>query len=145
MVFMLATLGRSFRDLYGSLTSLPVGQDSSWIGQIHAYWISLALSPCWRDRKCRDGTMAAQRNLDPVEGTVGMSSFASAHESGRGRGVSRVLIIVQNLPVPFDRRVWLECQALVSAGYRVAVVCPKGDRDPPYQVIDTVQLYKYRP
>jgi hypothetical protein len=38
----------------------------------------------------------------------------------------RVLIIVQNLPVPFDRRVWLECQALVSAGYRVAVVCPKG-------------------
>jgi len=57
----------------------------------------------------------------------------------------RVLIIVQNLPVPFDRRVWLECQALVSAGYRVAVVCPKGSGDPPYQVIDTVELYKYRP
>ena len=57
----------------------------------------------------------------------------------------RVLIIVQNLPVPFDRRVWLECQALVSAGYRVAVVCPKGSGDPTYQVIDSVQLYKYRP
>jgi len=57
----------------------------------------------------------------------------------------RVLIIVQNLPVPFDRRVWLECQALVSAGYRVAVVCPKGKGDPAYQVIDRVQLYKYRP
>ena len=57
----------------------------------------------------------------------------------------RVLIIVQNLPVPFDRRVWLECQALVSAGYRVAVVCPKGKGDPSYQVIDGVQLYKYRP
>jgi glycosyltransferase involved in cell wall biosynthesis len=57
----------------------------------------------------------------------------------------RVLIIVQNLPVPFDRRVWLECQALVSAGYRVAVVCPKGSGDPPYEVIDTVELYKYRP
>ena len=28
--------------------------------------------------------------------------------------VSRILIVVQNLPVPFDRRVWLECQALVS-------------------------------
>ena len=39
-----------------------------------------------------------------------------------GRLVSRVLIIVQNLPVPFDRRVWLECQALVSAGHQVAVV-----------------------
>jgi len=57
----------------------------------------------------------------------------------------RVLIIVQNLPVPFDRRVWLECQALVSAGCQVAVVCPKGGGDPAYEVVDTVQLYKYRP
>ncbi len=57
----------------------------------------------------------------------------------------RVLIIVQNLPVPFDRRVWLECQALTSAGYRVAVVCPKGRNDPAYEVIDSVELYKYRP
>jgi glycosyltransferase involved in cell wall biosynthesis len=59
--------------------------------------------------------------------------------------VSRVLIIVQNLPVPFDRRVWLECQALLSEGHQVAVICPKGDGDPSYQVIDTVELYKYRP
>jgi glycosyltransferase involved in cell wall biosynthesis len=59
--------------------------------------------------------------------------------------VTRVLIIVQNLPVPFDRRVWLECQALIADGYQVTVVCPKGDGDPPYQVIDTVELYKYRP
>jgi glycosyltransferase involved in cell wall biosynthesis len=57
----------------------------------------------------------------------------------------RVLIIVQNLPVPFDRRVWLECQALLSAGYRVAVVCPKGKGDPAYEVVNTVELYKYRP
>ena len=59
--------------------------------------------------------------------------------------MSRILIVVQNLPVPFDRRVWLECQALASAGHRVAVVCPKGDGDPSYQVIDAVELYKYRP
>ena len=57
----------------------------------------------------------------------------------------RILIIVQNLPVPFDRRVWLECQALTGAGYRVAVVCPKGKGDPAYQVIDGVEIYKYRP
>jgi glycosyltransferase involved in cell wall biosynthesis len=61
------------------------------------------------------------------------------------RRAPRLLIIVQNLPVPFDRRVWLECQALTSAGYRVAVVCPKGKGDPAYQVVDGVQLYKYRP
>jgi glycosyltransferase involved in cell wall biosynthesis len=59
--------------------------------------------------------------------------------------VQRVLIIVQNLPVPFDRRVWLECQALVSAGYQVAVVCPKGSGDPSYEVVDGVRLYKYKP
>ena len=59
--------------------------------------------------------------------------------------MTRVLIIVQNLPVPFDRRVWLECQALISDGYQVAVVCPKDKGDPAYQVINTVELYKYRP
>jgi glycosyltransferase involved in cell wall biosynthesis len=59
--------------------------------------------------------------------------------------VSRILIIVQNLPVPFDRRVWLECKALTGAGYRVAVVCPKGTGDPGYEVVDGVELYKYRP
>lgn len=57
----------------------------------------------------------------------------------------RVLIIVQNLPVPFDRRVWLECQALTSAGYQVAVVCPKGKGDLAYAVVDAVELYKYKP
>jgi len=59
--------------------------------------------------------------------------------------VKRVLIIVQNLPVPFDRRVWLECRALTAAGYQVAVVCPKGKDDPSYQVIDGVRIFKYRP
>ena len=58
--------------------------------------------------------------------------------------MTRILIIVQNLPVPFDRRVWLECQALVSAGHRVTVVCPRGDDDPAYEVVDKVELYKYR-
>jgi len=38
----------------------------------------------------------------------------------------RVLIVVQNLPVPFDRRVWLEAQTLRDAGYDVTVICPSG-------------------
>ncbi|GAA5083484.1 glycosyltransferase family 4 protein [Microbacterium yannicii] len=61
---------------------------------------------------------------------------------GAGR---RVLIIVQNLPVPLDRRVWLECQALTAQGYSVAVICPKGPGDPSYQELDGVQIYKYAP
>lgn len=47
--------------------------------------------------------------------------------------------------MPFDRRVWLECQALTSAGYQVSVVCPKGRDEPSYEVIDSVRLYRYRP
>jgi glycosyltransferase involved in cell wall biosynthesis len=61
------------------------------------------------------------------------------------RARPRILIIVQNLPVPFDRRVWLECKALNAAGYDVTVVCPKGKEDPGRQVLDGVTLLKYRP
>ncbi|MDH6238268.1 glycosyltransferase family 4 protein [Cryobacterium sp. CG_9.6] len=58
---------------------------------------------------------------------------------------TRVLIIVQNLPVPLDRRVWLECQALHAQGYSVSVICPKGPGDPAREVIDGIGIYKYRP
>jgi glycosyltransferase involved in cell wall biosynthesis len=58
--------------------------------------------------------------------------------------MSRILVIVQNLPVPFDRRVWLECQALVAEGHEVTVVCPKDDDDPAYEVVEGVELHKYR-
>lgn len=58
---------------------------------------------------------------------------------------SRVLIIVQNMPVPLDRRVWLECQALLDAGFSVSVICPKGPGDPAYHEVDGVAIYKYRP
>ncbi|HET8595391.1 MAG TPA: glycosyltransferase family 4 protein [Intrasporangium sp.] len=60
-------------------------------------------------------------------------------------GAPHVLIIVQNLPVPLDRRVWLECQALVASGYEVSVICPKGPGDPSHQHLDGVYIYKYRP
>lgn len=54
-----------------------------------------------------------------------------------------VLIVVQNLPVPLDRRVWLECQALRDVGYDVAVICPKGPGDRAFEILDGVSLYKY--
>lgn len=56
-----------------------------------------------------------------------------------------VVILVQNLPVPLDRRVWLECRALTDAGYRVSVICPKGEGDPDFEVLDRVAIYKYDP
>ena len=63
--------------------------------------------------------------------------------SGSRRALRSVLIIVQNLPVPFDRRVWLECQALRRGGYEVSVICPKGPGDPAEETIDGVTIYKY--
>ncbi len=36
-----------------------------------------------------------------------------------------VLIVVENLPVPLDRRVWQESCALRDAGYEVVVICPR--------------------
>ena len=56
----------------------------------------------------------------------------------------RVLIIIQNLHVPFDRRVWLECQSLRRAGYDVTVVCPAGPASLPHEVIDGIEVFTYR-
>lgn len=38
----------------------------------------------------------------------------------------KILIIVENLPVPFDTRVWQEATTLAANGYTVSVICPKG-------------------
>ncbi len=57
----------------------------------------------------------------------------------------RVLVIVQNLPVPFDRRVWLECQTLTRAGYDVTVVCPAGEGTEAEQQVDGVRIVAYPP
>ena len=56
----------------------------------------------------------------------------------------RVLIIVQNLPVPFDRRVWLECRTLRDAGYDVTVICPRGKETAAHQVVEGVAIHGYR-
>ena len=38
----------------------------------------------------------------------------------------KILIIVENLPVPFDTRVWQEATTLAANGYTVSVICPVG-------------------
>ena len=56
-----------------------------------------------------------------------------------------ILVLVENLSVPFDRRVWQESCALVDAGFRVTVICPTGlNRDhAPDEVIDGVRILRY--
>jgi glycosyltransferase involved in cell wall biosynthesis len=61
--------------------------------------------------------------------------------AGKGR---RVLIIVQNLPVPFDRRVWLEATSLTRAGYAVSVICPKAKGfNESFESLEGVDIYRY--
>lgn len=56
----------------------------------------------------------------------------------------RVLIIVENLPLPFDRRVWQEARTLHAAGATVSIICPTGkgysDR---YQCLDGIHIYRH--
>jgi len=58
----------------------------------------------------------------------------------------KVLIVVQNLPVPFDRRVWLEATTLQQNGYRVSVISPKGRKGTyaaGHEVIEGVTICRY--
>jgi glycosyltransferase involved in cell wall biosynthesis len=54
------------------------------------------------------------------------------------------VIIVENLPVPFDRRVWQEAEALRDAGWQVSVICPSSKQYPQhYEVIDGITVYRH--
>jgi glycosyltransferase involved in cell wall biosynthesis len=56
----------------------------------------------------------------------------------------RVLIIVENLPCPFDRRVWQEANTLAAAGYQVSIICPKGKGyDKSFEEIDGIAVYRH--
>ena len=56
----------------------------------------------------------------------------------------RVLIIVENLPVPFDRRVWLEATTLTAAGYKVSVICPTGKGfERRRETLDGIEIYRH--
>jgi glycosyltransferase involved in cell wall biosynthesis len=57
-----------------------------------------------------------------------------------------ICIMVENLPVPVDRRVWSEARALRDAGYVVSVICPKGKKSctASYELLDGVHIYRHR-
>ncbi|WP_431985760.1 glycosyltransferase family 4 protein [Streptomyces griseoflavus] len=72
----------------------------------------------------------------------GDTSFTDPSGGGAGR---RALVLVENLSVPFDRRVWQECTTLRDAGWEVHVVCPRGTKrdTEPEAVIDGVRIHRY--
>lgn len=58
--------------------------------------------------------------------------------------MKKLLIIVENLPVPFDTRVWKEARWLHENGYQVTVLCPKGKNyQKAYECIEGVHIYRH--
>ena len=56
----------------------------------------------------------------------------------------KILIIVENLPVPFDTRVWKQATALHKGGYEVTVLCPKGKGfERGYELRDGIRIYRH--
>ncbi len=56
----------------------------------------------------------------------------------------RVLILVENLPVPFDRRVWQEATTLRAHGWQVSVICITGDGyEKTHEIVDGIHIYRY--
>jgi glycosyltransferase involved in cell wall biosynthesis len=55
------------------------------------------------------------------------------------------LVLVENLSVPFDRRVWQECTSLTTGGWQVSVICPRGRRrdTESFARIDGVDIHRY--
>jgi len=62
----------------------------------------------------------------------------------RARKGRRVLIIVENLPLPFDRRVWQEARALAAAGFTVSIICPKAPAfEKSFERIDGIDIHRH--
>jgi glycosyltransferase involved in cell wall biosynthesis len=56
----------------------------------------------------------------------------------------KVLMVVENLPVPFDRRVWQEANALKDAGAEVSVICPTGKGfEAKHELINGINVYRH--
>jgi glycosyltransferase involved in cell wall biosynthesis len=56
----------------------------------------------------------------------------------------KILIIVENLPVPFDTRVWKEAASLHANGYEVTVLCPRGKGyTRKHEIIDGIHIYRH--
>jgi glycosyltransferase involved in cell wall biosynthesis len=56
----------------------------------------------------------------------------------------KILIIVENLPVPFDARVWNEACSLQANGYGVTVLCPKDQKHKKgYEFLNGIHIYRH--
>ena len=105
----------------------------------------MACSNFSNERATRNFASRAPRHLDQEQAMVN-----NAKEQPEFRGTTKqrptaVCIIVENLPVPLDRRVWREAAALRDAGYSVSVICPKGKGSctASHEVLEGIHIYRH--
>ncbi len=55
----------------------------------------------------------------------------------------RATILVQNLPVPLDRRVWSEACALRDAGWRISIVAHRGEGQRWHEELEGIECCRY--
>jgi glycosyltransferase involved in cell wall biosynthesis len=73
-----------------------------------------------------------------------MPDLSLGRGNGRASSKPAVLILVENLPVPLDRRVWQESCVLRDAGYEVVVICPRmRGFDEAEEFIDGIYVYRH--
>ncbi len=58
----------------------------------------------------------------------------------------KILMVVENLSVPADPRVWIEATTLRDRGFQVSIICPKGSsrHRESYICIDNIHIYRYQ-
>jgi glycosyltransferase involved in cell wall biosynthesis len=75
----------------------------------------------------------------------GGGKLRSDRATGKANRPPRAVIVVLNLPVPDDHRVWAQAEALRDDGAAVTVVCPAiRDKTPGSQTIDGIDVVYFR-
>ncbi|WP_086617534.1 glycosyltransferase family 4 protein [Erythrobacter tepidarius] len=76
--------------------------------------------------------------------TLGAEEGIPAVIEGEPLKGRHVLIVVENLPLPFDRRVWQEARTLKAAGAHVSIICPTGKGyERRFEVIDGIEIHRH--
>ncbi|HEX4207422.1 MAG TPA: glycosyltransferase family 4 protein [Ktedonobacteraceae bacterium] len=65
----------------------------------------------------------------------------------KNRKVLKILMIVENMSVPADPRVWREAQTLHQFGFQVCIICPRGEQcdQALYECLSGIHIYRYPP
>jgi glycosyltransferase involved in cell wall biosynthesis len=87
--------------------------------------VQARVAPAGQDTRAHDRGIGAPRHAAMVKGR-------------------RVLIVVENLPCPFDRRVMQEARTLASAGYSVSIICPKAPGfEKSFERVDGIDIHRH--